>query len=218
MKLRKICLLGVFALLPLVVIGLIGCSTGTVPIQSTGKSTLHIDGVLPDWDLEEMVEQSDAIAIGIIKTNLGSKREAGGINDPPTYYYEFTDFKLEVERDFHPGTLPENIAFLAETGLSAADDNIAVVGFEGVPEYELEDRVLLFMESMSDDEEFGDGTSWPVPNGFDIDNYYLVIVSGPFGKLVRDGEKWEDSRTGDSFTTQELLSAIEEVKKNSSGK
>lgn len=217
MRLTKICRIGVLAMLSLAVVGLMGCSAGSSPIQSTGKTTLHLDGLLPDWDLEEMVENSDAIAIGVITTNLGTKREAGGINDPPTYYYEFTDYKLEVERDFHPGTLPDNIAFLAETGVAAASADIDVVGFESVPGYELDDRVLLFMESMTGpDFQEGDGST--VPDGFDADDYYLVIVSGPFGKLVRSGEKWEDSRSGQSFTTDELMSAIEKVKKKTDKK
>lgn len=217
MRLTKICRIGVLAIFSLAVVGLMGCSAGSSPIQSTGKTTLHLDGLLPDWNLEEMVEQSDAIAIGVITTDLGSKREAGGINDPPTYYYEFTDYKLKVERDFHPGTLPDNIAFLAETGVAAAPEAIDVVGFESVPDYELDDRVLLFMERMSGD-DFDDDEGRTVPDGFDAEDYYLVIVSGPFGKLMRSGEKWEDSRSGESFTTDELLSAIDKVKKNTDKK
>ena len=161
-----------------------------------------------------MVEHSDAIAIGVLTTNLGTQSEAGGVNDPPTYYYEFTDFKLEVERDFYPGTLPNDIVVLAETGITAGVENVTVIRFEGVPEYELDDRVLLFMENLADDAKFGDGASRPVPGGYTTDDYYLAVGGGPFGKLMRSGEKWEDSRTGDSFTTDELAEAIENIKKN----
>ncbi len=213
MKLNKVWYGGILAATALVAVGLIGCSFGQAPAygtqsQPTGQSTLLISGLLPDWDLEDMVERSDAIAIGVITTNLGTKSEAGGLNDPPSYYYQFTDYKLEVERDFYPGTLPENIAFLAETGVTPGKEDIKVVGYEGVPSYELEDRVILFMESMADDSEFGDGAGRPVPDGFTADDYYLVIVGGPFGKLMLSGEKWEDSRTGESFTIDKLASVI----------
>ena len=188
-----------------------------IPIEE-GKRTIMVDGLLPGWDLEEMIRRSDAIAIGILRADLGHKTEPGPFGDPATYHYVFTDYKLEVERAFYPATLPEDIVVLAETGITPGSNDIIVVGFDGVPEYNIGERVILFMESLSSDSEFGDGASRPVPDGYAVDDYYLAIVGGPFGKLMRSGEKWEDSRTGESFTTNELASAIEEVKKNSDNK
>ena len=220
MELNRIWRGGFIAAGALLALALVGCSSlyDTVPtyhMQSiTGEQrSLTLDGLLPDWDLEDMVERSDAIAIGVLETDLGTKQEAGGLNDPPSYYYEFTDYKFEIERDFYPGTLPANIAVMAETGVASGEEGLEVFGFDGVPNYELDNRVLLFLESMADDERFGDGASRPVPEGFTKDDYYLVMVGGPFGKLIRNDEKWEDSRTADSFTTQELTSAVEEIKK-----
>ena len=220
MKLLNTRLAGVLAAAVLVAAAVVGCSNsspvvhGEIPLEE-GKRTVLIEGLSPDWDLEEMVRRSDAIAIGVLREDLGSKTEPGPFGDPPKYHYVFTDYKLDVEQAFYPGTLPENIVVLAETGVKPGSDDYIAVGFEGVPSYAVGDRVILFMENMSDDAKFGDGASRPVPDGFTGDDYYLAIVGGTYGKIQRSGDKWEDSRTGESFTTQELASAIQEIKKNS---
>ena len=42
--------------------------------------------------------------------------------------------------------------------------------------------------------------------------------TGLFAWASGSGEKWEDSRTGESFASDELASAIEKIKKNSDNK
>ena len=121
-----------------------------------------------------------------------------------------------IDRVIFLSTLPEHIAVLAETGVAPGNDNNIVTGFEGVPDYNVGERVILFMENMADDEEFGDGASRPIPDGFTGEDYYRAMVGGKYGKILRSGEKWEDTRSGESFTTDELASAIEDIKKNSS--
>ena len=221
MKLNKLWSSGILAATTLIAVALIGCSNFQQPTQAPifdadGKPMVHIMGLLPDWDLEDMVQRSDAVAIGILQEDLGTKTEPGGLNDPPTYYYEFTDYKFTVETAFYPRTLPDQIAVLAETGAVPGNDNIFVQGHDGVPTFAVGERVILFMQSLEDEERFGDGASRPVPDGFTVDDYYIAIVGGVYGKIMRSGKKWEDSRTGKSFTTDKLASAIEEIKKNSS--
>lgn len=220
MKLSKLWSSGILTTTALVSLALTGCSNAQLPTQDPiplvdGKRTVMIMGLLPEWDLEDMVQRSDAVAIGILEEELGTKTEPGGLNDPPTYKHEFTDYKLTVETAFYPSTLPEQIAVLAETGVTPGNDNIVVMAHEGVPTFNVGERAILFMESLADEEEFGDGASRPVPDGFTGDDYYIAIVGGVYGKIMRSGEKWEDSRTGESFTTHELTSAIAEIKKNS---
>ena len=193
--------------------GLQGETQEPIPLVE-GKRTVMIRGLSPDWDLEDMVERSDAVAIGRLTGEMDSRTEPGGLNDPPTYHYVFTNYKFTVEEALYPKELPDDIAVLAETGVAPGDDSINIVGYKGVPVYDVGDRVLLFMISLADDAEYGDGASRPVPDGFTKGSYYLPVVGGVFGKLQRSGDGWEDSRTGKTFTSEELSEAIEDIKKS----
>lgn len=219
MKLDKLQIKAIFVVVLLA--ALVGCSTGKSAHDPTpwysgldeNKRTIMLAGLLPDWDLKDMVERSDAIALGVIDAKIDIRTEPGGINNPPTYHYEFTNFKLTVEEAFYPKSLPDTLAVLAETGVRPASDDIQVAGFEGTPSYLVGEHVLLFMESLADDQEFGDGASRPVPDGYTVSDYYLAVHGGNLGKIERgDDGKWEDSRTGETFTTDKLKSTIEEVK------
>lgn len=50
------------------------------------------------------------------------------------------------------------------------------------------DRVLLFLESLQDP-KFEIPPGRPVPEGFTEQNYYGVILSARYGKLVLSGDK-----------------------------
>ena len=206
---------------------LAGCSSyNPVPVYPPGV-TIPADatnvvfslGLLPEWDTTEMVEQSDAIAIGTLSEKLDTKADSQGGGNPTKYYYEFTNYKFSVEEALYPANLPDSIAILAETGVVPAIEGYAVIPPEGIPTYKVDEPVLLFLKNLTDEDKYGDGASQPVPDGFTVSDYYLTIVGGKFGKLVdsgesgRDGTVWNDSRgSANSVAVDRLKRVIAEIK------
>ena len=186
----------------------IGCSTGGT--HSHGNGTVWVGGQLPNWDVSDMVENSDAVVIGTISRTLGEKQEQDSF-DPPSFYYTFTDYELAVEQVLYSkADLPDRIAILIETGYAPIDDKMAIAGLDDIPAFEVNERILVFLYSL-EDPEFSPGVARPVPDGFAASNYFQVLIAGQYAKLLPDGSNWKDSRHERTFTTPQLTNAIQNV-------
>ena len=83
MKFGTVLLMGLCLLL-----GLSGCS-GAGASEGPGEERIVVEvlGLNPSWNLEEMVARSDAIVIGMVSRELGSKEfpEPVGGGEEPLY-------------------------------------------------------------------------------------------------------------------------------------
>ncbi len=174
----------VASVLLLALVGVLGCSAAQSAVPATGDQIsedymVMVDGLLPPWDLDDMVKQADAIVMGTLKAELGTKEAPGGVSDPPKFNYEFTDYRLEVSKALHPkDALADFIAVMAETGAVPVGDNVHVLSDADVPECEVGDEVILFLRSLADEDNYDDDIGRPVPDGFDNDDYFIVMVGG----------------------------------------
>ena len=134
-EINKLWPTGVLAATALTAAAFIGCSTSQPPIPlDDSKHTVLLMGLLPNWDLEEMVRSAAPMlspSESCKKTWAARLSPAESTTRQPTTKV-FTTYKVDVERAFYPSTLPEHIAVLAETGVAPGNDNIIVAGFEGV--------------------------------------------------------------------------------------
>ena len=57
----------------------VGCSVVQPPAtdQSSPKLMMSVEGLTPDWNLNEMIRHSDAVVIGTLTEGLGTKTKAG---------------------------------------------------------------------------------------------------------------------------------------------
>ena len=202
----------------LALVSVLGCSTTqpghqTVDGEHSEGMVVMVDGLLPPWDLGDMVKQSDAIVMGVLKSEIGTKTAPGGANDPPRFSYEFTDYEVRVERVFYPKDgLPGTIAVLAETGAVPAGETDHVVTSDEIPVYAEGDKVILFLRSLAEYEKSSEGVGRPVPEPFGAEDYFRALVGREFGKMQNNGAEWEDSRSGKTFTVSQLEEAVEDNK------
>ena len=193
-----------------------GCSGDGQTAGSTvaeGDTVVRAFGLLPNWDVEDMVKRSDAVVIGMVSRDLGSKQETE-FNDPPRFNYNFKDYELTVEEVIYSrADLPERIAILVEDGLSAVDGStvVSVVGMDDVPTLQADERMLLFLESL-EGPKFSEGAARPVPKGFTESNYFRIVIGSLFAKLLPEGDKWKDTRSNQTFTIAQLRGAIDQHK------
>lgn len=194
-------------------------STGCSVIQpvtewrSTQKSYVAISGFAPEWDLNEMVRRSDAVVIGTLTEDLGIKTRSGvaGGGESPKYNDQFRDYKLTLETVFYPSSgLPANLAVLTGPKRVAVSTTTQVVDHnEKKPEFELNERVLLFLQSL-DQVVYEEGPGSTTPAGFAKSGYYRTITSRDYGKLVEaeiDGS-WMDTRSFKTITEKQVREAV----------
>ena len=203
------------SILLLALAGFLGCSTA----QPTGLGAagqhpegqiLMIDGLLPPWDLTDMVKQSDAIVVGTLQDELGTRTSPGGSSDPPRFSYEFTDYKIEVTKVLHPKDgISSSIAVMAETGVVSAEENVQVLSNDDVPEYAVGEEVILFLRSLADEKNFDDDIARPAPYG--VDDYFSVMVGQDYGKMEKAGDGWQDSRSGKGLTVEQIREVVEKI-------
>ena len=129
MKFGTVLLMGLCLLL-----GLSGCS-GAGASEDPGEDRIVVEvlGLLPSWNLEEMVARSDAIVIGRVSRELGSKEfpEPAGRGGEPRYAWRFLDYELEVETVLKPRSLQsEVLALMIGAGIVPAREGIEVAGLE----------------------------------------------------------------------------------------
>ena len=187
-----------------------GCSTDgqtAGPTVSEGETVVRIFGTRPNWDVEDMVKRSDAVAIGMISRDLGTKQQPG-FGEPPQLYYKYKDYEFTVEEALHStADLPERIAILVEDGASAVDGS-RVVGMGDIPTLQANERMLLFLESL-EGHKFSEGPGRPAPSGFTESAYFQVIIGSQFAKLLPEGDTWKDTRSNQTFTVAQLNNAID---------
>ena len=189
-----------------------GCSSDQ-PAAPEGKSALWVGGLRPGWDLEDMVKQSDAVVIGVVSDGLGTKLEPGGNNDPPLYHYEFEDFAFTVEEVLYPenGELPDRIAIMTEVGITTASTDLTVSGGNDIPEFQIGERVLVFLDSLDDPVYAAEGVGRPVPKGFTESSYFQVVIGARYSKLSPNEGKWKDAVSKKVLERDELVAAIKQV-------
>ena len=187
-----------------------GCSANgqsAVPTASEGDTVVKVFGTRPKWDVEDMLKQSDAVVIGTVSRDLGAKQQPG-TGEPPKLYYKYKDYEFMVEEVLNSkASLPERIAILIEDGATAAN-GAKVVGLEDIPTIQNNERMLLFLESL-EGPKFTEGVGRPVPKGFTESTYFQLIIGSQFAKMLPEGDKWEDVRTGEAFTIMQLKDAID---------
>ena len=190
-----------------------GCSADgqpAAPTVSEGETIVKTFGLLPSWDIEDMVKRSDAVVIGMISRDLGTKQEPG-IGEPPRFYYKYKDYELTVEEVLLSGAdLPERIAILVEDGASTVEGS-RVVGMDDIPTFQSNERMLLFLESL-EDPKFSEGPGRPVPSGFTESTYFRVIIGSKFAKMLPEGDTWKDARSHQTFTMAQLRNTIDRNK------
>ena len=204
MKFGTVLLMGLCLLL-----GLSGCS-GAGASEGPGEERIVVEvlGLNPSWNLEEMVARSDAIVIGMVSRELGSKEfpEPAGRGGEPRYAWRFLDYELEVETVLKPRSLQsEVVALMIGAGIVPAREGIEVAGLED-PELAVGERILVFLESVQD-EPFT-GVPHVVPSGFDRERYYRVILSSNYSKLVPDGDLWRDVRSSSAVSSRDIQQAV----------
>ncbi len=205
-------LLPALVVLTLILAAACGKPESPAPSQTEAKganSVITVHGHLPNLSLKEMVAESDAVVIGTLDEELGTKLKHGGNEPRPKFYYQYKDFRLAVEDALYPkDTFPAEIAVLVETGIVSARENQSVRNDNSAPIYTRGEKVLLFLENLKDP-KFDTGPGRPVPRGYTPDNYYLGIVTASYGKMEPADGKWRDSRSGKSFTRGEAEQAIQ---------
>ena len=78
-----------------------------------GNPVVFVSGLMPEWDLTDMAERSDAVAVGTLSEQLRTSQERGGtVNNPAKFDDKYTSYEMTVEKTFHPASLPEHIAVM----------------------------------------------------------------------------------------------------------
>ena len=204
MKFGTFFLMGLFLLLCFP-----GCSgAGASEDPSEDRIVVEVVGLLPSWNLEEMVARSDAIVIGRVSRELGSKEfpEPVGGGEEPRYAWKYLDYELEIETVLKPRTLQSDVlALMIGAGIVPAREGIEVAGLED-PELAVGERILVFLGRIPDEES--PGVPIVVPSGFDRERYYLVILSSNYSKLVSDGDLWRDVRSRSVVSLRDIEKAV----------
>ena len=205
MKFGTVLLMGLCLLL-----GLSGCS-GAGASEGPGEERIVVEvlGLNPSWNLEEMAARSDAIVIGMVSRELGSKEfpEPAGRGGEPRYAWRFLDYELEVETVLKPRSLQSDVlALMIGAGIVPTREGIDVYSNFEDPELAVGERVLVFLESVQD-EPFT-GVPHVVPSGFDRERYYRVILSSNYSKLVPDGDLWRDVRSSSVVSSRDIQQAV----------
>ena len=172
-------------------------------------TVVSVSGTRPNWNVAGMVKRADAIVIGTVKKELGTKREPVGGEARPSIYFQYKDYEMTVEQAVHPPTgMPGSIAILVESGVVASDSSIEIDGHDDdTPPFFASEKSLVFLESLKGP-EFSEGVGRPVPTGFTEDTYYQVIIGAGLAKLLPDGDNWQDSRTGEAITLDDIQDAL----------
>ncbi len=196
---------------------LLAAIAGCNPVQPSApttinndKHTIFVDGLSPDWTLNEMVQRSDAIVSGTVSEALRTQTVDGPApnGETPKYNEEHRDYKITVETPFYPSSgLPAEIAVMVAPFPVPSNDRYNIVGSGDIPTFSTGERVLIFLQSL-DDEKFNQGPGTTAPNGFTKANYYRAIIAGKFAKLTPDGTDWSDTRSSDSVTESQIREAV----------
>ena len=187
-------------------LALTGCASQQQAPSGAGETRVGQTGSFPNWSVRETVEHADAVVIGTLEENLGSK----GIPGKQTYYVTlFTDYKVVVEQVLYlrDGSAPTHLALLTRMGIVPTTVGSRVGEIDGFPTFQTGERVLLFLAKVSLEGEHS------VPQGFTSGEYYIPLVSVWYGKLLPQGSKWKDSRSGKTVTLSEIQKSIDTLKR-----
>lgn len=194
----------------LAVLGM-GCasSSATRDTADADKSVVMVTGLQPDWTLDEMVRRSDAVVLGTVQESLGSNRHPGPAagGDIAKYEREYRDFKLTIETAYHPSTLSGSIAVMTGPYPVQSDPNIRIDTHSDIPHFAVNDRVLVFLDSLNDP-VYADGPGETAPDGYTKSTYYRPITSSNYGKLTESGVQWSDTRSNKSVSLNQVEQAV----------
>ncbi len=187
-----------------------GCSgAGASEDPGEDRIVVEVSGLTPSWNLDQMVAQSDAIVIGRVSRELGSKEfpELLGGGEESRFAWSFLDYELEVETVLKPQSLQSDVvALMIGAGIVPAREGIEVTSNFEEPELAVGERILVFLEKIPDEES--PGVPIVVPSGFDRERYYLVILSSNYSKLVPEGDLWRDVRSSKVVSSQDIQQKV----------
>ena len=194
-------------------LALVGCSAAA-PSSEPTESVVMVTGLMPDWTLDEMVRRSDAVVIGTLAEELGTKTYPGSAppGESPKYNEKFKDFEFAVERTFYSAKkLPGSIVVLTGPQPVPADDHKRVAEDKDIPTFATKERVLLFLDGL-DDAMYDEGPGTVVPARYTKGDYYFVIVAGNYGKLTERAGRWEDTRSHKTISVERIKETVQKVK------
>jgi hypothetical protein len=165
-------------------------------------------GLCPDWNIDDMAKRSDAIIVGTVVAELGTKQDSGPYEDTSDLVNVYKDVQIDVERFIHPASAtPESIAVLFNARIDSTNKEGHIHTFSPAPTLEVGDRVLLFLESLQGD-KFNNPPGRPIPAGYSVEEYYQVLISESYGKLIPDGDDWKDSRSDKEVKVSDIEQAV----------
>ncbi len=194
-------------------LALVGCSAAA-PSSEPTESVVMVTGLMPDWNLDEMVRRSDAVVIGTLAEELGTKTYPGSAppGESPKYNERFKDFEFTVESTFYSAKkLPDFIVVLTGPQSVPADDHKRVAEEKDIPTFAANERVLLFLDGL-DDPMYNEGPGMEIPAGYVKGDYYFVIVAGNYGKLIERAGSWEDTRSHKTISVERIMESVQKVK------
>ena len=194
-------------------LALVACSAAA-PSSEPTESVVMVTSLMPDWNLDEMVRRSDAVVIGTLAEELGTRTYPGSAppGESPKYQEEFKDFEFAVERTIYSAKkLPDSILVLTGPRSVPVDDHKKVVEDKDIPTFAANDRVLLFLDGL-DDAMYNEGPGMVVPTGYVKGDYYFVIVAGDYGKLTERAGSWEDTRNLKMISVERIMETVRKVK------
>jgi hypothetical protein len=170
---------------------------------------------MPNWSIDEMMDRSDAVVIGTITRELGSKEIPIGSDDGRNLISVVVDYEVEVENVLLPtqGDFPTMIA-VSTTGEKRFGDSLHAHSVEH-PAYKTNERVLFFLERLPES-VYSDFSTFTVPQGFNKEAYFNHPISDRYGKLTPSGTEWVDSRTQISISSSEIEDAASRSEANQS--
>ena len=196
------------------VLALVGCSAAAAPSSESNESVLMVTGLMPDWDIDEMVRRSDAVVIGTLAEELGTKTYPGSAppGESPKYQDQFKVFEFAVESTFYSANkLPDSIVVLTGPPAVPAGDYKKVAEDKDIPAFAANERVLLFLDGL-DDPMYNEGPGMEIPAGYVKGDYYFVIVAGLYGKLIERTGNWEDTRSAKTVSVERINESVQKVK------
>ena len=175
----------------------------------SGKSVVRTQGLQPDWNLDAMVRRSDAVVVGTVEEVLGSNRYPGPSagDDEPRYDREYRNYKLTIQTAYHPASLSGAIAVMTGPYPVQSNPNILVDDHSNIPDFAVNDRVLVFLDSL-DDSVYSEGPGETAPDGYTKARYYRTITGSHYGKLTENGVQWSDTRSNKSVSANQVREAV----------
>jgi hypothetical protein len=120
----------------ILILSLLACGSTSAASDSSGRMIKRFVD-LPNWDVDGMAQQADAVIIGTLTREMGTKREiAHSFDNEVRLFSIFKDYEVEIERFIYPIDAPSpQIAIITEAGYASDDETVQVVDSEPEPDF-----------------------------------------------------------------------------------